>query len=85
MNKKEEDKINIDDFIDAQLNYLWIAFIVRDTSLMTLLIIKVFSFGFKDAGRRNIVTEKDKVTEEQDIKDYESKLEKKLSSDTKEA
>ena len=52
---------------------------------MTLLIIKVFPFGFKDAGRRDIVTEKDKVIEEQGTKDYKSKLKEELSSDTEEA
>ena len=52
---------------------------------MTLLIIKVFSFGFEDAGRRDIVIEKDKVTEEQDIRDYESKLKEKLSFNIEEA
>ena len=31
---------------------------------MILLTVKIFFFGFEDAGRRNIVTEKDKVTEE---------------------
>ena len=30
---------------------------------MTLLTVKIFSFGFKDADRKDIVTEKDKVTE----------------------
>ena len=64
MNEKEENKTDINDFIDTQLNYLQIAFIVRDTSLMIFLIIKIFFFDFKDAGRRDIVTEKDKVTEE---------------------
>ena len=64
MNEKEKDEINVNDFIDVQLNYLQIAFIVRNTSLMIFLIIKVFFFGFKDADRRNIVTEKDEVTEE---------------------
>ena len=52
---------------------------------MTLLIIKVFLFGFKDAGRRDIVTEKDKVTEGQDIRDYESKLKEELSSNIEKA
>ena len=64
MNKKEEDKADIDDFIDVQLNYLQIALIVRNTSLMTFLTVKIFLFNFKNAGRRDIVTEKDKVTEE---------------------
>ena len=64
MNEKEEDKTDIDNFINAQLNYLQIALIVRNTSLMTLLTVKIFFFGFKDAGRRDIVIEKDKVTEE---------------------
>ena len=31
---------------------------------MIFLIIKIFFFDFKNAGRRDIVTEKDKVTEE---------------------
>ena len=31
------------------------------------------------------MTEKDKVTEEQNIRDYESKLKEKLSSDAEEA
>ena len=64
MNKEEKDKIDINDFINAQLNYLWVALIVRDTSLMTFLTVKVFSFDFEDAGRRDIVTEKDKVIKE---------------------
>ena len=64
MNEKEKDKADINDFIDVQLNYLQIAFIVRNTSLMTFLIIKIFSFNFKNAGRKDIVTEKDKVIEE---------------------
>ena len=64
MNKKEKDEADINDFINAQLNYLRVAFIVKNTSLMTLLIIKVFLFDFKNAGRMNIVTEEDKVTEE---------------------
>ena len=57
MNEKEEDKTDINNFIDAQLNYLQIAFIVRNTSLMTSLIIKIFFFDFKNADRRDIVTE----------------------------
>ena len=85
MNEKEKDKTDVNDFIDTQLNYLQIALIVRDTSLMILLIIKVFPFGFEDAGRRDIVTEKDKVIEGQDIKDYKSKLEEELSFNTEEA
>ena len=48
---------------------------------MTFLIVKVFFFGFEDADRRNIVTEKDKVIEEQDVKDYKSELKDELSSD----
>ena len=64
MNEEEKDKINVDNFIDAQLNYLQIALIVRDTSLMTLLTVKIFFFGFKNADRRDIVTEKDEVIEE---------------------
>ena len=63
MNEKEKDKADIDDFIDVQLNYLWVALIVRDTSLIISLTVKVFPFDFKNAGRRDIVTEKDKVTE----------------------
>ena len=46
---------------------------------MILLIIKIFFFDFKNTGQKNIVTEKDKVTEKQGAKDYESKLEEKLS------
>ena len=49
---------------------------------MILLIIKVFLFSFEDADKRNIVTEKDKITEEQSIRDYKSKLEDKLSFNT---
>ena len=49
------------------------------------MTIKVFLFGFEDADRRNIVTEKDKVTEEQDIRDHRSKLKEELSSDAEEA
>ena len=64
MNKKEKDETDVNNFINVQLNYLQIAFIVRNTSLMTFLIIKVFPFGFKNAGRRDIVIEKDKVIEE---------------------
>ena len=64
MNEEEKDKVDVNDFIDVQLNYFQVAFIVRDTSLMTFLIIKVFFFDFENAGRRDIVTEKDKVTEE---------------------
>ena len=52
---------------------------------MTLLIIKVFFFDFKNAGRRDIVTEEDEVIEGQDIRDYESKLNEELSFDVKEA
>ena len=52
---------------------------------MIFLIIKVFLFGFKDADRRDIVTEEDKVTEEQNIKDYKSKLKEKLNSDAEKA
>ena len=52
---------------------------------MILLIIKVFFFNFKNVDRRNIMTEEDKVIEEQNIKDYESKLDKKLNSDTEKA
>ena len=63
MNKKEEDKTDVNNFINVQLNYLQIAFIVKNTSLMTLLIIKIFFFDFKNAGRRDIVIEKDKVIE----------------------
>ena len=85
MNEKEKDKADINDFINAQLNYLWIALIVRDTSLTTLLTIKIFPFGFENAGRRDIVTEKDKVIEGQSIKDYESKLEEELSFDAEKA
>ena len=85
MNKKEEDKINMNDFIDVQLNYLRVALIVRDTSLMIFLIVKVFLFDFEDAGRMNIMTEKDEVTEEQGIKDHESKLEEKLSFNAEKA
>ena len=85
MNEKEKDKVDINDFIDVQLNYLQIAFIVRNTSLMIFLTIKVFLFGFKDADRKDIVTEEDKVTEEQDIRDYESKLKEELSSDAEKA
>ena len=46
---------------------------------MIFLTVKIFFFDFKNAGRRDIVTEKDKMTEEQDVKEYESKLEEKLS------
>ena len=52
---------------------------------MTFLIIKVFSFDFKDIDRRDIVTEKDKVIEEQDTKDYKRKLKEELSFNTEEA
>ena len=52
---------------------------------MIFLTVKVFLFGFKNAGRRNIVTEKDKVTKGQDIRDYKSKLEEELSSDAEKA
>ena len=52
---------------------------------MIFLIIKVFSFDFEDADRRNIVTEKDKVIEGQDIRDYESKLNEELSFNTEKA
>ena len=52
---------------------------------MILLIIKIFPFDFENAGRRNIVTEKDEVTEEQDVRDYESKLKEELSSDVEKA
>ena len=51
---------------------------------MAFLIIKIFSFGFEDADRRDIVTEKDKVIEEQSVRDYKSELKEKLSSDTEE-
>ena len=52
---------------------------------MILLIVKIFPFDFEDAGRMNIVTEKDKVTEEQDIRDHESKLKEELNSDAEKA
>ena len=52
---------------------------------MISLIIKIFFFGFKDADRRDIVIEKDKVTEGQDIKDYESKLKEESSFNTEKA
>ena len=52
---------------------------------MIFLIVKIFLFGFENAGRRDIVIEKDEVIKEQDIRDYESKLEEKLSSDTEKA
>ena len=52
---------------------------------MTFLIIKVLSFGFEDTDRRDIVTEKDKVTEEQDVRDHESKLKEELSFNTEKA
>ena len=61
MNEKKKDKTDIDNFIDVQLNYFWVAFIIRDTSLLILLTVKVFFFDFKNADRRDIVTEKDKV------------------------
>ena len=64
MDEKEKDKADIDDFIDVQLDYLWVAFIVRDTSLIILLTVKVFLFGFEDVDRRDIVIEEDKVKEE---------------------
>ena len=85
MNEKKKDKTDINDFINVQLNYLQIALIVRNTSLMISLTIKVFFFDFKNAGRRDIVTEKDKVTEEQNVRDYESKLKEELSSDIEKA
>ena len=85
MNEKEKDEINVDNFINVQLNYLWVAFIVRDTSLIIFLIIKVFPFDFKDTDRRNIIIEKDKITEEQDVKDYKSKLKEKLSFNAEKA
>ena len=52
---------------------------------MALLTVKVFLFDFKNAGRRDIVTEKNEITEEQGTREYESKLEEKLSSDIEEA
>ena len=52
---------------------------------MILLIIKVFPFDFKNADKRDIVTEKDKVTEEQSIRDYRSKLKEELSSNAEKA
>ena len=58
---------------------------IRDTLLMIFLIVKVFFFDFEDADRENIVTEEDKVIEEQDIKDYKSELNEKLSSDAEKA
>ena len=64
MNEEEKDEENINNFINVQLNYLQIAPIVRDTSLMIFLIIKVFSFDFKNTDRKNTVTEKDEVIEE---------------------
>ena len=53
--------------------------------MIILLTVKIFSFGFKNAGRRNIVTEKDKVIEEQGIRDHRSKLKEKLSFNAEEA
>ena len=52
---------------------------------MIFLIIKIFFFGFEDVGRRNIVTEKDEVTEEHSVRDHESELKEKLSSDAEKA
>ena len=52
---------------------------------MTLLTIKIFLFGFENAGRMNIVTEKNEVTEGQGIRDYESKLKEELSFNIEEA
>ena len=79
MNEKEEDKTNINNFINVQLNYLQITFIVKNTSLIILLTIKIFPFDFKNTGRRDIVTEKDKVIEEQSARDHKSKLDEKLN------
>ena len=85
MNEKKKDKADVNNFIDAQLNYFQIAFIVRDTSLIILLTVKIFPFDFENAGRRNIVTEKNKVIEEQGIRDHKSKLNKKLSFNAEKA
>ena len=52
---------------------------------MTLLIIKIFSFGFKNADREDIETEKNKLIEGQDAKDCKSKLKEKFSSKTEKA
>ena len=52
---------------------------------MILLTVKIFLFDFENADRRDIVTEKNEVTERQSIRDYKSKLEEKLSSDTEKA
>ena len=52
---------------------------------MTFLTVKVFSFDFKNAGRKNIVTEEDKVTEGQSIRDHKNKLEEELSFNAEEA
>ena len=52
---------------------------------MILLTVKIFLFDFKNAGRRNIVTEKDKVIEEQSVRDYKSKLKEKLSFNAEKA
>ena len=52
---------------------------------MTFLIIKVFSFDFKNADKKDIMTEEDKVTEEQSIRDHKSKLEKELNSNAEKA
>ena len=85
MKEKEKDKTDINNFIDVQLNYLQIALIVRDTSLMILLTIKIFPFGFKNADRRDIVTEKDKVIEEQSTRDHKSKLNEELNFNAEKA
>ena len=53
--------------------------------MIILLIIKVFPFDFKNADRRDIVIEKDKLIEEQGTKDYKNKLKEKLSFDTEKA
>ena len=84
INEKEKYKKDIDDFINVQLNYLWIASIVKNTSLMILLIIKVFLFDFKNADRENMMIEEDKITEGQDVRDCKNKLEEESSSDTEE-
>ena len=52
---------------------------------MIFLTVKVFLFDVKNADKRDIMTEKDKVTEGSDIRDCKSKLKEELNSDAEKA
>jgi hypothetical protein len=53
MDEKEverEEEDDIDDFIDAELDFLCVALLVRETRLIVVLLtVKVFPFGFEES------------------------------------